>query len=371
MQTRGGRACPGHHAFCGTRCKRSPILDALPSNADAQSFALAPATLRKTPTSFGAFFEKVAAIVKPINGRIRPMNLQASATIDLAAIKARQQIAWGSGDYAIVGTTIADRRRDAVRGRRSALQASACSTSPPVTAMRRSPRRGASPTVVSTDYVGRAARPRALAGRGRLPVRSPSRRPTRKRCPSPDGSFDVVLSTFGVHVRAESGAGGARARPRLPPRRQDRACQLDAGGLHRQALQDRSANTFRRHPASNRRRCGARQPTSRLCSARRQVVAAERRRFAFRYKSPEHWLDIFRTYYGPVLKAFAAIDPEAREALETDLYALLDEFNVAGGRHAGRSQPNISKWSSPKGADPEFGGRGRAPASVLLWISLE
>jgi ubiquinone/menaquinone biosynthesis C-methylase UbiE len=60
------------------------------------------------------------------------------------------------------------------------------------------------------------------------------------------------------------------------------------------------------------------------------TVAVASRAFAFRYKSPKHWLEIFRTYYGPILKAFAAIDPEAREALEADLYALLDEFNLAG-----------------------------------------
>ena len=38
---------------------------------------------------------------------------------------------------------------------------------------------------------------------------------------------------------------------------------------------------------------------------------------------------MFRDYYGPVLKAFAAIEPPQREALEADLHALLDEFNVA------------------------------------------
>jgi hypothetical protein len=59
------------------------------------------------------------------------------------------------------------------------------------------------------------------------------------------------------------------------------------------------------------------------------TVAAESRNFVFRYKSPSHWIEIFRTYYGPVVKAFAAIDPEARTALEADLQALLDEFNVA------------------------------------------
>jgi len=58
-------------------------------------------------------------------------------------------------------------------------------------------------------------------------------------------------------------------------------------------------------------------------------VAAENKNFVFRYKSPQHWVEIFRTYYGPVLKAFAAIDAEACEALEADLYALLDELNIA------------------------------------------
>jgi hypothetical protein len=48
-----------------------------------------------------------------------------------------------------------------------------------------------------------------------------------------------------------------------------------------------------------------------------------------RHKSPAHWVEIFRDYYGPVAKTFAAIDPEARETLEADLHALLGEFNVA------------------------------------------
>jgi hypothetical protein len=59
------------------------------------------------------------------------------------------------------------------------------------------------------------------------------------------------------------------------------------------------------------------------------IVAAESKNFVFRYKSPKHWIETFRTYYGPVVKAFENIDAEARKALEADLYALLDKFNVA------------------------------------------
>ena len=48
-----------------------------------------------------------------------------------------------------------------------------------------------------------------------------------------------------------------------------------------------------------------------------------------RYKSPEHWIDVFRTYYGPMVKTFAAIDADARAALEADLHASIDEFDLA------------------------------------------
>jgi hypothetical protein len=65
------------------------------------------------------------------------------------------------------------------------------------------------------------------------------------------------------------------------------------------------------------------------CSVRKRPPRRKANTLRFRYKSPQHWVELFRAYYGPVLKAFEAIDPEARKALEADLYALLDELNVA------------------------------------------
>jgi hypothetical protein len=58
-------------------------------------------------------------------------------------------------------------------------------------------------------------------------------------------------------------------------------------------------------------------------------VAASSRTFVFRYRSPEHWIEIFRTHYGPMRKAFAAIDQNARAALENDLRGLIRKFNLA------------------------------------------
>lgn len=54
-----------------------------------------------------------------------------------------------------------------------------------------------------------------------------------------------------------------------------------------------------------------------------------RKTFTFRYRSPAHWLDVFRGYYGPVLKAFEALEPAQRSALSSDLLALIDRFNAA------------------------------------------
>jgi hypothetical protein len=58
-------------------------------------------------------------------------------------------------------------------------------------------------------------------------------------------------------------------------------------------------------------------------------IVAEPRMFVFRYRSPEHWLEIFKTFYGPTLKAFAALDESGQTALQSDLLALLGEFNHA------------------------------------------
>ena len=51
----------------------------------------------------------------------------------------------------------------------------------------------------------------------------------------------------------------------------------------------------------------------------------------FRYRSPEHWLEVFKTYYGPVLKTFAALEPAAQVGpRSSDLMALIGQFNRSG-----------------------------------------
>ena len=59
-------------------------------------------------------------------------------------------------------------------------------------------------------------------------------------------------------------------------------------------------------------------------------LVTEPRNFVFRYRSALHFLDVFRQYYGPVLKAFEALDERGRGVLAHDIIELIDRFNRSG-----------------------------------------
>src|SRR5262249_48831278 len=115
----------------------------------------------------------------------------------------------------------------------------------------------------------------------------------------PGGELRCGALDLRRNVRAEQGKGSERTHPRLPTRRHDRPHKLDAGRVHRQAVQDdrqiRAAGPSVKSPA----RWGTKSHLDALFGAR-ATVAAESKYFAFRYKSPEHWIELICNYYGPV-----------------------------------------------------------------------
>ena len=228
---------------------------------------------------------------------------------DLAAVKTRQQAAWGTGNYAVVGTTlqiVGEQLCEALdlRSGSRVLDVAAGNGNATLAAARRWC------DVTSTDYVP------TLLESGRVRAQAEGH-PVRfqeadaENLPFPDASFDVVMSTFGVMFTPNQDQAARRARARLPARRQDRPGQLDPRELHRAAVQDDRPATSRPRRASSRRRCGARRRASTSCSAPAASESARRgREFIFRYRSPAHWIEVFRTYYGPMNKTFAALDAE-------------------------------------------------------------
>ena len=247
-------------------------------------------------------------------------------TIDLSVIKARQQTAWASGDYAIVGTTlqiVGERLCEAVdlRSGQRVLDVAAGNGNATLAAARRFAE------VVSTDYVGTLldrGRERAQAERLAITFQEAD----AEALPFADASFDVVLSTFGVMFtpRQEQAAsellrvcrpGGKIGLANWTP-------ESFIGQLFKTIGKYAPPPPGVKSPAL----WGSKPHLDALFGARADVTTTSRI-FMFRYKSPRHWLEIFRTYYGPVHKTFAAIDADAREALEADIYALIETFNTA------------------------------------------
>jgi ubiquinone/menaquinone biosynthesis C-methylase UbiE len=256
------------------------------------------------------------------------MNVQTAipATIDLATIKGRQQAAWGSGDYAIVGTTlqiVGETLCEAVdlRSNQRVLDVAAGNGNATLAAARRFAE------VVSTDYVGSLLeRGRERAAADRLPVTF--READAEALPFADASFDVVLSTFGVMFTPnQQQAANELVRVCRP------GGKIGMANWTPDSFIGRLFKTIGKYvppaPGVKSPALWGSKPHLDTLFGSQASVAATSRNFVFRYKSPQHWLEIFRSYYGPVLKAFAAIDPQARQALEADLQALLEEFNTA------------------------------------------
>jgi ubiquinone/menaquinone biosynthesis C-methylase UbiE len=262
------------------------------------------------------------------NEGLRAMNVQTAnpATISLATIKSRQQVAWGSGDYAIIGTTlqiVGEMLCEAVdlRSTQRVLDVAAGNGNATLAAARRFA------DVVSTDYVG------ALLERGRERAKADRltvtfREADAEALPFEDASFDVVLSTFGVMFTPDQAQAAHELIRVCRPGGKIGLANWTPDGFIGQLFKTIGKYVPPAPGVKSPVLWGSKPHLDTLFGSQ-TPVAAQSKNFVFRYKSPAHWIEIFRTYYGPVVKAFAAIDPEAREALEAELYALLDKFNVA------------------------------------------
>jgi ubiquinone/menaquinone biosynthesis C-methylase UbiE len=249
-------------------------------------------------------------------------------TIDLIAVKSRQQATWGSGDYGVIGTTLSitgellceaidlragERVLDVAAGNGNATLAAA--------------RRWAD--VTSTDYVGALLEGgRAKAQAERLSVIF--QQADAEDLPFADGSFDVVLSVFGVMFTPNQEQAAAELL---------RVCRPGGKiGLVNWTPESFIGHVFRTigkyipPPAGVKPPAlwGSEQRVRELFADGISQMTATKRFFVFRYRSAEHWLEIFRTYYGPVLKAFAALDAEGQAGLARDLTEQLERFNTGG-----------------------------------------
>ena len=249
------------------------------------------------------------------------------ATVDLAAVKAKQQAAWSAGDYAVVGTTlqiVGESLCEALdlRAGERVLDVAAGNGNATLAAARRWC------DVVSTDYVPALLdRGRARAGAEGLPVEF--EQADAENLPYADESFDVVLSTFGVMFTPDQQKAAAEMA---------RVCKQGGRiGLANWTPSSFIGEVFKllgRYlppPAGVKSPAlwGTEERLRELFSGRLDSIAIEKKEFVFRYRSATHWLEVFRTYYGPMQKAFGALDSARQESLAADLIALAEGFNRA------------------------------------------
>ena len=183
--------------------------------------------------------------------------------------------------------------------------------------------------VTSTDYVQALledGRRRAEAERLSIKFQEAD----AEALPFADGSFDVVLSSFGVMFAPNHVQRGQRTGPRLPLEGAHRPGQLDAARIHRPAVRGRRPARAAAAGVDAAVALGAGGLPRGTVRASASEIRTTHRDFVFRYRSAEHWVDVFRSWYGPVHKAFAALEAEGQPRLERDLIDLIRQFNTSG-----------------------------------------
>jgi ubiquinone/menaquinone biosynthesis C-methylase UbiE len=248
---------------------------------------------------------------------------------DFTAIKAKQQATWASGDFGRIGVQlqiVGESLVEAVdlRSGERVLDVAAGNGNASLAAARRYGE------VTSTDYVP------ALLEQGRRRAEAEGlpmtiRTADAEDLPFADAEFDVVLSTFGV-MFAPNQARAASELMRV----------VRSGGrigLANWTPEGAIGELFRLIGRYIPPPAGVTPPATwgmetrlvELFGPRARHIHTERKQYVWRYRTAAHWVDVFRTFYGPVHKAFGALEPAKQQALETEMLALLARHDRGQG----------------------------------------
>lgn len=246
-------------------------------------------------------------------------------TPDFKAVKARQQAIWASGDFGqigvrlqIVGESICEAVD--VQGGEKVLDVAAGNGNASLAAARRFAE------VTSTDYVP------ALLEQGRrraeadlLPISFEMA--DAEALPFDDASFDVALSTFGVMFAPDQERAAAELLRVVKPGGRIGLASWTPEGFIGRLFE--VVGSFVPPPA------GLRSPVAwgteprlvELFGPGALDILTERKVCMFRYKSAEHWVEFFRSHYGPIHKAFATLDDLRQRSFHDALSALAQKWN--------------------------------------------
>jgi ubiquinone/menaquinone biosynthesis C-methylase UbiE len=252
----------------------------------------------------------------------------ATTATDLRALRERQKAAWSAGDYALIGVTtqiVGETLCESVnvRGGERVLDVACGNGNAALAAARRWC------DVSAVDYVpALLERGRERAEAERLPV--DFFEGDAEQLPFEPGRFDSVLSVFGVMFAADHPRAASELLRVCRPGGRIALANWTPGGFIGQLF--RLVGSYVPPPAGSPSPMlwGTREYIEVLFGDAAAFIRTTRREFVFRYRSPRHWVELFRNGYGPILKTFDALDPSRRRELERDLLALLRVHDRAG-----------------------------------------
>jgi SAM-dependent methyltransferase len=246
-----------------------------------------------------------------------------AASVDLGALKTKQQAMWASGDFSVIGTTLQIvgeslcEAADVEAGSR-VLDVACGNGNAALAAARRFCQ------VVALDYVpALLAQGRERAAGDRLAIDFVTG--DAEALPFPEASFDLALSTYGVMFAPDQEQAARELTRVVRPGGKIALANWTPEGFIGKLLQ----TVGKRVPPP----AGVVSPIAWGTEARlaqlfphARAIHVERRSFVFRYTSPEHFVDVFRRLYGPTHKAFAALDAAQQALLERELVDLVLQF---------------------------------------------
>ena len=248
-------------------------------------------------------------------------------TPDLAAVKTRQQAAWSTGNYAVVGTTlqiVGEQLCESLdlRSGATVLDVAAGNGNASLAAARRWC------DVTSTDYVASLLDSgKARAAAEGLPITFEVA--DAEKLPFADASFDVVVSTFGVMFTPDQPQAAKEMLRVCRPGGKIGLANWTPDSFIGQLFKIIGRYVPPAPGVMSPSLWGTQARIEELFGSGARALSTTTREFVFRYRSDVHWLEVFRTFYGPMHRTFAALDAEKQAAFTEEILTLMAVGNRA------------------------------------------
>jgi SAM-dependent methyltransferase len=247
--------------------------------------------------------------------------------VDLEALKTRQQAMWASGDFAVVGTTlqiVGETLAEAIdlRSGSKVLDVAAGNGNASLAAARRFTK------VTALDYVPELlARAAERARAERLDVRFVEG--DAENLPFNDGEFDAALSTYGIMFAPNQARAAKEIARVVRPGGKIGLANWTPEGFIGGLLRTVGKHVPGPAGVASPILWGTESRIRDLFPGVRAIVATKKD-FVFRYESADHFIDIFRRFYGPTYTAFGKLDEKGQGLLVADIQELCAKFNRGG-----------------------------------------